>query len=211
VVGDQQDFLCAKEAVMHLSGAALRTLGRAPSGASPPVGVEEVRRAVEAVVQAVDRKHAAVRATVRAAVAGRPDGAPADAAAAAAVAAAAQAFLRARSVDAAAPAYDGGVSPLARSQLRPGRSAGPSGPVSDGDGEAADGDSDDGPAEWFLLPGGPGRQQRPRGRSAQGGSGGGSRRRQSPPRQPRAGNRADERPGRAGRPNSPAPTRPGGR
>jgi hypothetical protein len=194
---------------MHLSGAALRTLGRAPASAPPPVGVEEVRRAVEAVVHAVDRKHAAVRSTLRAAVAValRPDGAraPAGAAAAAATVAAASELLRTRSVDAIIPACGGTPSPLACRRLCRARSVGPHGPASDGDGEAADGDSDDGPAEWFLLPGGPGREQRPRGRSVQSGSGDGSGRRRSPQLPQGVNNRAAGRRGRAGRPNSPSP------
>ncbi len=139
VVGDQQDFLCAKEAIMHLSGAALRTLGRPPSSAPPPVGVEEVCRAVEAVVRAVDRKHAAVRSTLRAAVAValRPGSAraPAGAAAAAtATVAAASELLRSRSVDAiiAAPACGGTPSPPASWRLCRALSVGQPGPASDG-------------------------------------------------------------------------------
>jgi hypothetical protein len=175
------------------------------------VGMGEVRRAVEAVVITVDRKHAAVRSTLRAAVAValRPGGvrALAGAAAAAATVAAASELLRTRSVDSiiAAPACGGAPSPLACRRLRRTRSVGSHGPASDGDGEAADDDSDDGPAEWFLLPGGPGREQRPRGRSVQSGPGDGSRRRRSPQLQPGARIRAAGQRGRAGRPNSPAP------
>ena len=44
VLGDQQDFLCAKEAVMRRSGAALAALPRAPRPAPPPAGMDEVRR-----------------------------------------------------------------------------------------------------------------------------------------------------------------------
>ncbi len=171
---------------MHLSCAALRTLGRAPASTPPPVGMEEVRRAVEAVVRTVDLTHAAVLSTLRTAVA---------------------VALRTRSVDSiiAAPACGGAPFPLACRRLRRIRSVGSHGPASDGDGEAADDYSNDGPAEWFLLPGGPGREQRPRGRSVQRGSCDGSRRRRSLQLQPGARIRAAGWRWRACRPNSPAP------
>ena len=60
VIGEQQDFLCAREALMGRSAAPLRPTGVALLGATG--GLEEVQRLIDDTVQAYDARYAAATA-----------------------------------------------------------------------------------------------------------------------------------------------------
>ena len=194
VVGDQQDFLCAKEAVMRASGVALRS--RPPPAVLPAVGLDEVRSAVEATVRAVDRKHAAVRAAVQAAVALREATKPYKIAPEAA-----DLLLRTQSTHAGRPSGPAtpGSSRAGAEIVHPSRCS-----RADSDFSDADSDSSDISEEWCLTPaGGPAAlgwrrcaslPQHPTARD---------RRPQSLPARPARAETASERTGRSGRPSSP--------
>ena len=63
VIGEQQDFLCAREAVMRRSAAPLRPAGVGQLGAT--AGVEEVQRLIDDTVRAFDERYAAAVASHR--------------------------------------------------------------------------------------------------------------------------------------------------
>jgi cell division cycle 14 len=71
VIGEQQEFLCAREALMRRSSAPLRPA----SGAAEAQGVEAVERLIEETVRAYDARYAAAIAAAPAAPAAAGDGA----------------------------------------------------------------------------------------------------------------------------------------
>jgi hypothetical protein len=75
VVGDQQRFLCAKEAVVRRRGGA--PAPRPPPAPAAPWPLEEVQAVVADAVHAVDARLAAAREIAAAAVRARPAAAPA--------------------------------------------------------------------------------------------------------------------------------------
>ena len=183
---------------MRRSGVALRS--RPPPAALPPVGIDEVRRAVEATVRAVERKHAAVRAAVCAAEALREATRPYKLSGEAA-----QLLLRTRSTDAGRPVLSSGC-PSNPCGSCMGSETGSSSRYRRADPGLSDSDSGDMSEEWSMTPGGgpaalgwrrcASLPQQP--------AAGDRRRRTSPAARPARAETASERSGRSGRPSSPA-------